>query len=63
MDNKGSAKMNKQVNKAQKAHSAAKSDVWESAFLVGGKRMKAAAKKAGKRAVRRQAKAYIRECV
>ena len=53
--------MNKQINKAQKARNAAKSDVWESAFLVGGKHMKAAAKKSGNRAARRQAKAFIRD--
>lgn len=51
----------KDRNKAQKAMNAAKSDVWESAYLAGGYRMKKDAKRAGKRASRRQAKAVIRD--
>lgn len=49
----------KALNKANKAIRHAATDIWESAYLCGGYRMKRAAKVAAKRANRRLGKAVI----
>lgn len=53
--------MRKNLNKASKAQRSAGIDIWESRYLVGGYRMKQAAKKTHKRAQRRLDKAVIGE--
>jgi len=49
----------KNANKAQKAQKAAGIDIWESRYLVGGRRMKKDAKRASNRAIRRESKAIV----